>query len=134
MDELQIKLERLSQLKAEEAKFSPIKAEIEQLRIDIQYAMQQVHSKRTEPVAGIYAVREERKTLVVSDEAALSDWLDDNVMDPMFYYRPNPASLRELAAERLRDTGELIPGIEEAATETISIRRAKACPRSELPP
>lgn len=125
MTELETKLTRLADLKAAEAKLAPIKQEIEQLRIDIQYLMQEAHSKRTEPVAGYFAVREERKSLQVVDEDILLEWLDENVMDPGAYLKPDPIALKALAAETLDATGELIPGLETVSTETISIRKSK---------
>lgn len=123
--QLQQKLEHLAALKAQEAEFAPIKQEIEQTRIDIQAIMQKVASKRTDAVAGIFAVREERRSVAIVDEEAVADWLTENAMDVMAYYKLNPAALKVLAEETKQETGELIPGMNEIVTETISIRTAK---------
>ena len=122
---LTAKLERLAELKKFEAEFSPIKTEIEQLRLDIQDIMRQTSSKRSDPVAGYFAVREERKSIVINDEDALNDWLEENVMSPEDYRKIDVSAIRALAEERLRDYGELLPGVDQVVTETISIRTAK---------
>lgn len=120
-------LGRIAELKVEEAKLKPIRNEIDELRYHIQLAMQATKTKSTEAVNGYMAVRKITKSLQINDEIALGEYLenDPDIFDAMAYYKIDPAGIKKLAEDRLRDFGELLPGTEMVETETVAITPSK---------
>lgn len=118
-------LGRIAELKVEEAKLKPIKAEIDELRYSIQLAMRATKTKSTEAVNGFMAVRKITRSLQIDNEGALAEWLEENTMDSQAYYKIDVAGIKTLAEERLRDFGELLPGVSQVETETVAITPVK---------
>jgi hypothetical protein len=134
---IESKLERLAELRKQEAALKPIKAEIDErkfeiiaeideLKFEIVIDMQRTKSKRTEPVAGIYAIRASRTTVHVMNAELVSDWLENNMFDTSEYYKLDETRIKALADEKLKETGEIVPGLEATETEYITIKEAKS--------
>lgn len=118
-------LEELAELKGQMAEAAKMKKRYDELRDRVQYNLQVLGSDKTKPHAGVYVTIAHKSDLVIDDQAGVENWLADNVIDPMDYYKLNPAAIRELAAERMAEDGELIPGLRVIETETASVREAK---------
>src|ERR1039458_2484528 len=103
---IESKLERLAELRKQEAALKPLKAEIDELKFEIVIDMQRTKSKRTEPVAGIYAVRASRTTVHVMNAELVSDWLENNMFDTSEYYKLDETRIKALADEKLKETGD----------------------------
>lgn len=120
-------LEEAANLKKQMDAARNLKDRYDEIKYEIQIAMQNAHSKRSEPIAGIYAVRKETTSIVIEDYATLAEYLDNNedIMDPMVYYKIDAAAIKKLADERMRDYGEFLPGTRAVTVETVAISAAK---------
>lgn len=119
------KLERLAELRREIAKLDPLKAELDEVKFEIMVAMQQAQSKRTEPVAGIFAVRATRTTIRIDEPDTVAEWLEGNLFDVSEYYKLDEARVKALADEKLKSTGEIVPGVTAVESEYLTIKSSK---------
>lgn len=112
-------LKRIAELKRELAPFEKtikyITDEMEMLKVDAMAYMQQIRSKRTEPVNGYYLTRVAGRTSKrVIDEGLATDWLasleDDK--DVTEYYELNEKAVINRYEKYLKETGELLDFIE----------------------
>jgi hypothetical protein len=123
--DLEADLARAAELRAEIDKLKPLKDEMEHVRFRIQTAMAQNHSKRTDPVHGLFAVRSEKKTLVIRDEDEVIAWLSANDFDPTDYLKLDNSMVTKIAEGVLKQDGELIPGTDMQYTEYITLKTEK---------
>lgn len=122
---LSAKLARIAELRAEIAKVDPLKQELDELKFELQLEMQQSQSKRTEAYGGVYAVRAVRTNIRVADELALTAWLEDTMFDTTAYYKLDEPKIKALAEAKLKEDGEIVPGLEAVETEYVSIKEVK---------
>jgi len=124
---LEQKLERLAEIRSELALLDPLKAELDELKYEIMIDMQANQSKRTEPVAGIFAVRATRTSVRIDDVEMVSDWLEANLFDVSEYYKLDEARVKALAEERLKpeNGGEIVPGLTAVESEYLTIKESK---------
>lgn len=113
-----------TQLAPLEAQMKPLIEELEVTKIALIQAMQQSKSKRTEAVDGYYVVRAERKTVNITDEPAVTEWLQENEFDLSEYFKMDTVRVKAAAESALKETGELIPGVEVSSTEYLTVKAA----------
>lgn len=113
-----------SQLAPLEAQMKPLIEELEITKIALIQTMQQSKSKRTEAVDGYYVVRAERKTLNITDDSAVTEWLQDNGFDLGEYFKLDSARVKAAAESAMKENGEIIPGIEVNSTEYLTVKAA----------
>lgn len=123
---LEDNLTKLSELKAQyddlAEQLRPIEAEINGLKLVILAQMHDQKSKRTEAINGVYAIRAERKNVVITDEKAVTQFLTDNGFALDEYLRLDAARIKALADSTLKETGELVPGLQTSTTEYLTIK------------
>jgi hypothetical protein len=66
-----------------------------------------------------------RKSIMISDELAVQQWLTDNDFDLAEYYKLDNTRVKAAAESALKETGELVPGIEVTTNEYLTIKEAK---------
>lgn len=113
-----------TQLAPLEAQMKPLIDELEVTKIALIQAMQQSKSKRTEAVDGYYVVRAERKSLSITDDSAVTEWLQDNGFELGEYFKLDTTRVKAAAESALKETGELVPGIEVNSTEYLTVKAA----------
>jgi hypothetical protein len=120
---------RIAELKSQlgplQAQMKPLVTELEQTKLELIEAMREGRSKRTESINGYYAIRAERKNINITDESAVSDWLAENDFDLSEYYKLDTVRVKSAAESALKETGELVPGIEVSSTEYLTIKETK---------
>ena len=120
---------RIAELKRQlsplEAQMKPILDELEQSKFQLMTAMQEGRSRRTDAVGGYFVIRAERKSLNVTDELEVRNWLGDNGFDINEFYKLDTARVKATAESALKETGELVPGTEVTSTEYLTIKEAK---------
>lgn len=62
----------------------------------------------------------------IVDPTSLSTWIENEpTLDSRVYFRLDPYAVTQLAREAQKQQGRLIPGVEQATTEYLSIRETK---------
>lgn len=113
-----------TQLAPLEAQVKPLVEELEIAKLALIQVMQQSKSKRTEAVDGYYVVRSERKTVSIADEPAVTEWLEQNNFDLSEYFKLDTVRVKAAAESALKETGELVPGVEVSSIEYLTIKAA----------
>ena len=120
--ELETNLEELAMLKQEMDKFSAVKSRYDELKFNILQEMTTSQSKRTESKFGVYAVRAQRSSLRIVDQAELRAWLVKNAFDLNNYMRLDTEAVTPVVKAAMKVDGEVVPGTELTTTEYLSIR------------
>jgi hypothetical protein len=85
--------------------------------------MQKVGSKRTEAHSGYYAIRAIRANVSVTDPNTVAKWLLDNDFPLDEYQKLDETRVKALADSKLKEDGEIIPGLETTETEYITLKK-----------
>lgn len=112
-------------IKGLEKSMGELKQELEGYKTAILSEMQRTNSKRTDTFDGYYVTRSIRSTPMVTDSSQLEDWMVSNDLNPEEYKKFDSSRVILMANSLLKETGELIPGIETNSTEYLSFRSDK---------
>lgn len=126
MSDLMTNVIRIAAIKKElapmEAKMKPLVDELEGLKLAVMSQMQAQRSKRTESMGGYYVVRAERKGVQITDEGEVMKWLVENGLALDDYLKLDPTRVKGAVESAMKETGEIVPGVEVTTTEYVSIK------------
>jgi hypothetical protein len=128
MNDLELKLTRLSFLKRSMADYKVLEDEFKQLKFEVLSDMQAAKSDKTQPTAGIFGTIARRTVPTITDPEALEHWLIMTGYAEQDYLKTrelDPEKIAGIAAQELEKQGEIAPGFELRTTESLSIRAAK---------
>lgn len=101
------------------------KQELEASKSLLMGYMRATGSKRTEGVDGYFVVRQTKSTPYVNNPDEVQVWLLENNFNLEEYQKLDDKRVLMTAEAMLKETGEVMPGIEVEETEYLSIREDK---------
>lgn len=108
-----------------EADLSGIREREEELRLALQHGILEHNNGKTFKVPGLgSATITRRKNLTVTDEEVfLTEYAERNGgVEDLYDHRLSRTRVKEAAKRALNEDGELLPGIEQTETDTLSVR------------
>ncbi len=110
-----------------EAIMQPLEDELDELKFKVMAHMKTSLSDRTKPVDGYFLTFTAKPRLVISNPMELEDWLKANGYKAKDYSITgiDPSKVKAIAETAKAKDGEIIPGIEFATTEFVSVLKEK---------
>jgi hypothetical protein len=125
--DLQKNLEAIAAIKDRllvlETEAKPLEAHLNELKFNTMVLMQKTHSKRSEAIGGWYVIRSERKSIVIADQEAIMDYIEKNDFAIDEYLTLDKDRVKAMADSALKETGELVPGVEVVVNEYLTLKK-----------
>jgi hypothetical protein len=125
---LETLLTEAAKLRIQMEAFVPLQNRLDELKFEIQQELAALKSKRSEPVHGIYAIRQERKTFRIYDPKDAEAWLVAAGAELDTLQKLDSKAVEGFVKSNFRETGELPDGMGYDTTEFVSIRQEDTTP------